>query len=131
MDEVQERLRGVFRTQNEATLFLPGTGTSGMEAALVNLLEPGDVVVAAVAGYFGARLADIAGRQGAVVHKVEAPCGAKRWRPKRWPPSWRATRRSRPCSWCTPRPRPGRTSRWKRFRQAGPPGRAPSWWSTR
>lgn len=75
MDEVQQRLRGVFRTRNEATLFLPGTGTSGMEAALVNLLEPGDVVVAAVAGYFGARLAEIAERQGAIVHRVEAPWG--------------------------------------------------------
>lgn len=75
MDEVRERLRAVFRTENEATLFLPGTGTSGMEAAVVNLLEPGDVVVAGVAGYFGARLAEIAERQGAVVHRVEAPWG--------------------------------------------------------
>ncbi len=75
MDECQERLRAVFRTQNEATLFLPGTGTSGMEAAIVNLIEPGDVVVAAVAGYFAARLAEIAERQGATVHRVEAPWG--------------------------------------------------------
>ena len=75
MDEVQQRLRGVFRTNNEATFFLPGTGTSGMEAAIVNLIEPGEVVVACVAGYFAARLADIAERQGAVVHRVEAPWG--------------------------------------------------------
>lgn len=75
MDEVQQRLRRVFRTQNEATLFLPGTGTSGMEAAVVNLIEPGDLVVAAVAGYFGARLAEVAERQGATVRRVEAPWG--------------------------------------------------------
>lgn len=75
MDEIMAGLRAVFRTRNEATLFLPGTGTSGMEAALVNLLEPGEVVVAAVVGYFGARLAEIAERQGAVVHRVEAPWG--------------------------------------------------------
>lgn len=75
MDEVQQRLRTVFRTENAATLFLPGTGTSGMEAAVVNLIEPGDLVVAGVAGYFGARLAEVAARQGAAVHRVEAPWG--------------------------------------------------------
>lgn len=75
MDECQQRLREVFRTRNEATFFLPGTGTSGMEAAIVNLIEPGDTVVAGVAGYFAARLAEIAERQGAEVHRVEAPWG--------------------------------------------------------
>ena len=75
MDEIQQLLRRVFRTDNEATLFLPGTGTSGMEAAIVNLIEPGEVVVAGVAGYFGARLAEVAERQGATVHRVEAPWG--------------------------------------------------------
>lgn len=75
MDEVRGRLRAVFRTENEATLFLPGTGTSGMEAAIVNLIEPGDLVVAGVAGYFGARLAEIAERHGAAVHRVEAAWG--------------------------------------------------------
>lgn len=75
MDEIAERLRGIFRTRNEATLVAPGTGTSGMEMALVNLLEPGDRAIACVAGYFGERLADIAGRQGAEVVRVEAPWG--------------------------------------------------------
>jgi alanine-glyoxylate transaminase/serine-glyoxylate transaminase/serine-pyruvate transaminase len=75
LEEVQQRLRRVFRTDNEATLFLPGTGTSGMEAAVVNLVEPGEVVVAGVAGYFGARLAEVAERQGATVKRVEAPWG--------------------------------------------------------
>jgi alanine-glyoxylate transaminase/serine-glyoxylate transaminase/serine-pyruvate transaminase len=75
MDETAKRLRAVFRTTNEATLALPGTGSSGMEAALVNLLEPGDQVLACIAGYFGERLADLAARQGARVLRVEAPWG--------------------------------------------------------
>lgn len=75
MDEVRQRLQAVFRTRNPATLVMPGTGTSGMEAALVNLLEPGDRVIACVAGYFGDRLADIAARQGAEVRRVEVAWG--------------------------------------------------------
>src|SRR5512138_2614465 len=63
--EEQELLRYVFRTANEWTFALSGTGTAGMEAALANLIEPGDAVLAAVHGYFGGRLADIAARLGA------------------------------------------------------------------
>ncbi len=46
-----------------------------MEAALTNLLEPGDEVLACIHGYFGARLAEIAERQGAVVDRIERPLG--------------------------------------------------------
>ena len=62
--EEQDLLRTVFQTQNEWTFALSGTGTSGMEAALVNLVEPGDEVLIAIHGYFGERLADIAARVG-------------------------------------------------------------------
>ncbi len=75
MDGLQATLREVFRTRNELTLALPGTGTSGMEAALQNLLEPGDTAVVGICGYFGARLAEIAGRCGARVVRIEAPWG--------------------------------------------------------
>ncbi len=75
MDTLQERLRRTFRTSNERTLALPGTGTSGMEAALVNLIEPGDVVLCAVIGGFGARMAEIAGRAGAAVSRIDQPWG--------------------------------------------------------
>lgn len=73
--EEQELLRYVFQTQNEWTFALSGTGTSGMEAALSNLIEPGDNVLVAIIGYFGERLAEIAARQGANVDKISKPLG--------------------------------------------------------
>ena len=53
----------------------PATGTTAMEAGLANLLEPGETVIVGVAGFFGARLADMAERQGARVVRVHAPLG--------------------------------------------------------
>jgi alanine-glyoxylate transaminase/serine-glyoxylate transaminase/serine-pyruvate transaminase len=73
--EEQDLLRTVFQTQNEWTFALSGTGTSGMEAALVNLVEPGDEVLVAIHGYFGERLADIAGRVGGQVDRITRPLG--------------------------------------------------------
>ena len=75
MDEVSALLREAFRTSNELTLAVSGTGTSGMEASLVNLLEPGDSVVVGINGLFGQRLADIATRCGANVKSVSAEWG--------------------------------------------------------
>jgi alanine-glyoxylate transaminase/serine-glyoxylate transaminase/serine-pyruvate transaminase len=75
MDEVQALLRAAFRTENRMTLALPGTGTSGMEAAMANLLEPGDTIVIGVAGYFGERMVDMAGRYGANVVRVDTAWG--------------------------------------------------------
>lgn len=75
MDGVREKLRGIFRTQNAMTMAISGTGTAGMETVLVNLLEPGDRAMVAVNGYFGARMAEIAGRCGAEVAVLEAPWG--------------------------------------------------------
>lgn len=75
MDHTVELLRRVFQTQNHLTLAVSGTGTSGMEAALCNVLEPDDHVIVGVNGYFGHRLADIAERCGAHVTRVEAPWG--------------------------------------------------------
>ncbi len=73
--EEQDLLRTVFQTQNEWTFALSGTGTSGMEAALVNLVEPGDEVLIAIHGYFGERLADIATRLGGQVDRITRPLG--------------------------------------------------------
>jgi alanine-glyoxylate transaminase/serine-glyoxylate transaminase/serine-pyruvate transaminase len=73
--EEQELLRTLFQTQNEWTFALSGTGTSGMEAALVNLVEPGDEVLVAIHGYFGERLADIATRVGGQVDRITRPLG--------------------------------------------------------
>ncbi len=75
MDETMELLRFVFQTENAITFALPGTGSAGMEAALVNLIEPGDGVVVGVNGYFGERLCEMASRHGAEVRRVEAAWG--------------------------------------------------------
>lgn len=75
MDELRAMLRAVMGTANEWTLATSGTGTSGMEAALVNLIEPGERVLVAVQGYFGHRIADIARRCGAEVVAVEGEWG--------------------------------------------------------
>jgi alanine-glyoxylate transaminase / serine-glyoxylate transaminase / serine-pyruvate transaminase len=73
--EEQDLLRTVFQTKNEWTFALSGTGTSGMEAALVNLIEPGDEVLVAIHGYFGERLAEIASRVGGQVDRITRPLG--------------------------------------------------------
>jgi alanine-glyoxylate transaminase/serine-glyoxylate transaminase/serine-pyruvate transaminase len=76
MDECRVMLRQVMRTQNTLTLATPGTGTSGMEAAVMNLVEPGDKVIVGVAGYFADRICQMAERAGGVVTRVTAPWGS-------------------------------------------------------
>ncbi len=75
MTETQVMLRQLFRTKNELTLAVSGTGSAGMEACVVNLIEPGDKMVVCVNGVFGGRMADVAGRAGAQVTVVEQPFG--------------------------------------------------------
>lgn len=75
LDETCDRLRAVFGTANPMTLPISGTGSAGMEAAFVNLVQPGDPVVIGVNGVFGARMCDVAERCGAQVVAVEAPWG--------------------------------------------------------
>jgi alanine-glyoxylate transaminase/serine-glyoxylate transaminase/serine-pyruvate transaminase len=75
MEEVKELLRFLFRTENELTLPMSGTGSAGMETVFCNLIEPGDEVVVCVNGVFGERMCDVAGRCGAKVLRVEAPWG--------------------------------------------------------
>jgi len=75
MDEVRIGLRELYRTKNELAFPVSGTGTSGMETVLVNLLEPGDSMLVGVAGYFGARLAEIGRRVGAHVTEVAGEWG--------------------------------------------------------
>jgi len=76
MDECRAMLRAVLRTRNTVTLATPGTGTSGMEAAVMNLVEPGDGVVVGICGYFGDRIAQMAERAGGVVKRVEGRWGS-------------------------------------------------------
>jgi aspartate aminotransferase-like enzyme len=75
LDETCARLRAVFQTGNARTLPLSATGSAGMEAAFVNLVGPGDVVVVAANGLFGERMIEVAGRCGAEVVPVRFPWG--------------------------------------------------------
>src|SRR5438093_2522686 len=75
LDETMDRLRTVFRTKNTLTLPISGTGSAGMEACFVNLLEPGDTAIIGVNGVFGERMCEVARRCGATVVRVEAPWG--------------------------------------------------------
>ncbi len=75
MNRTADLLRFVFETENKITFPVSGTGSAGMEAALVNILEPGDKAVIGVKGVFGQRMVDVASRCGAEVVEVEAEWG--------------------------------------------------------
>ena len=75
MNETQSLLKQTFQTTNHLTFPVSGTGSAGMETCVVNLIEPGDRMVVAVNGVFGQRMADVAGRAGAVVTTIEKPWG--------------------------------------------------------
>jgi alanine-glyoxylate transaminase/serine-glyoxylate transaminase/serine-pyruvate transaminase len=75
MRETQEMLRQVYRTRNAVTFPVSATGMAGMETCVVNLIEPGDRMVVCVNGFFGGRMAEIAGRAGAAVTTIERPWG--------------------------------------------------------
>src|SRR5207302_2304844 len=60
MNETQEMMRQVFRTRNALTFPVSGTGSAGMETAVVNLIEPGDKMVVCINGVFGQRMQDVA-----------------------------------------------------------------------
>ncbi|WP_243903015.1 alanine--glyoxylate aminotransferase family protein [Aetokthonos hydrillicola] len=75
MDEIQSLLRYVWQTENPLTIAVSGTGTAAMEATIANSVEPGDVVLVGVAGYFGNRLVDMAGRYGGDVRTITKPWG--------------------------------------------------------
>ena len=75
LDQIGEGLRQVFQTQNRVTHATPGTGTSGMEACVANLMEPGDQVLVCVHGYFGDRVRQMAERQEAEVTVIEGEWG--------------------------------------------------------
>ena len=75
MDELQQMLRQVFRTENRLTLAISGTGSDGMEACVFNLIEPGDKMLVCVNGVFGGRMAEVGRRAGAEVVTIEKPFG--------------------------------------------------------
>lgn len=75
MNEVQSLLKYAWQTENPTTIPVSATGSAAMEATLANTVEPGDVVLVGVNGYFGHRMMDMAGRYGADVRRIDKPWG--------------------------------------------------------
>lgn len=75
MEEIKAALQRLFNAPDYACVPLPAPGTAGMEAAIMNLLEPGDRAVICVNGAFGGRMADMADRAGATVVTVDHTWG--------------------------------------------------------
>ena len=75
MDSACDGLRTVLATGNRRTLPISATGSAGMEAAFVNTVHDGDVVVVGVNGLFGERMCDVAARCGAIVVRVDHEWG--------------------------------------------------------
>lgn len=75
MEDVKALLRYAWQTQNEFTIPVSGTGSAAMEACMANLIEEGDKVLIFTNGYFGGRLADMAGRYGGKAIEVKTAWG--------------------------------------------------------
>jgi len=91
IDETMGLLRGVFLTANNLTIPISGTGSGGMEAAVMNLVEPGTRIVVVTAGYFGERIASHTKRGSNPGGRGTGPalrCCGKAWR------NWASTRSS-------------------------------------
>jgi alanine-glyoxylate transaminase/serine-glyoxylate transaminase/serine-pyruvate transaminase len=75
MDEIKILLQQVMGTRNALTIPVSGTGSAGMEACFVNLIEPGERVLVLSNGVFGTRMADVAARLRAEVDTLEFEWG--------------------------------------------------------
>ena len=75
LDRIGELLPPVFGTRNRLTNAMPGTGSSGMEGCVTNLIEPGDRVLICVNGFFGDRIKQMAERQEAEITVIEEEWG--------------------------------------------------------
>jgi alanine-glyoxylate transaminase/serine-glyoxylate transaminase/serine-pyruvate transaminase len=62
MDAIKANLRTLLNTDNTLTIPMSGTGSSGMEACFVNLIEKDDPVLVLINGVFGMRMQDVAQR---------------------------------------------------------------------
>ncbi|TMB90251.1 MAG: alanine--glyoxylate aminotransferase family protein [Chloroflexi bacterium] len=76
LEETAQLLRWIFQTKNEMTLCISGSGFSGAEAVLSNLLEEGDTIIAGNLGFFSGQIVEISQRAGANVVNLETELGA-------------------------------------------------------
>src|SRR4051812_23410592 len=75
LEEVSDLIGGVFRAEHGWRLAVPGASPSGLEAAMVSLVQPGDRVLVGVYGHFGELLCTLAARHGAQVERIDAEWG--------------------------------------------------------
>lgn len=75
LQETSDLLRYVFGTSNEFTIAVSGTGSAGMETAVVNFVEQGTKVAVFANGYFSDRFSEMCRRQGASLARLEKPWG--------------------------------------------------------
>jgi len=75
MDDTMARLRYLFQTENEFAITLPASGMGAMEAAVCNVVEPGDKIIVGIHGFFGQRMAHIVERHGGTAIRVEVDFG--------------------------------------------------------
>ncbi len=110
MDDTVQLLRDTFKTSNRTTIPISGTGSAGMEAAVCNMVEPGDTVVVGVIGVFGERIVEMARRYGATVVTIEGEWG-KPLEPERFEATLKGLRKVKLWRWSMGRPRPACSSR--------------------
>jgi len=75
MDEVKALQQYAFRTESPWTFTISAPGSAGMEASIVNLIEPGDRVLICINGVFGGRLLEMAKRAGAQTRTLDFAWG--------------------------------------------------------
>src|SRR5947209_7270348 len=75
LEDTAQLLREVFQTKNEMTLCVSGSGFSGAEAVLSNLLEAGDTIIAGSLGFFSGQIVEISNRAGAKVINLATELG--------------------------------------------------------
>ena len=76
LEETAQLLRWIFQTKNEMTLCISGSGFSGAEAVLSNLLEEGDTIIAGNLGFFSGQIVEISQRAGANVVNLKTELGS-------------------------------------------------------
>lgn len=75
MDEIKSLLQYAFQTENKLTMPISAPGSAGMEACIVNLVEPGDKVIVCQNGVFGGRMKENVERCGGIAVMVTANWG--------------------------------------------------------
>lgn len=74
VEENSRRLQPVFGTR-QPVLIITGSGTSALEAAVVNAVAPGEEAAVVVTGVFGDRFAKIVSRYGITLRRLDIPWG--------------------------------------------------------